>query len=295
MAQKTDFSGLLANKDVPFSLKLKDLNSDWRRMKYTGLVMAGSGMEGFASMLGNLGPLMQMGMMSELGKPGGKGNGGGAGGMDAMMPAVMSMLGGMFGGGGDPVYYTKGQTVEMGTETFIVAYRHKKPETNFMQMMMEAGKPGGGKEPDMAKMMDAGKLSADSDLSVTLINSKSVGMMHDLRQFDMQKEIEEAKSANALADLMMADKGNGGKPAEIAEDVHTEPVSVEADLKQMLADDATLGKSGNTVSVKIEDNVVVLSGTVKTAQLKQRATNLVQKEIKTLGGGYTVRNEIKIK
>jgi hypothetical protein len=297
-AQKTDFSSLLANKDVPFMLKLKDLSGDWRRMKFTGTAMAGTGMEGFASMLSSLGPLMQAGMMSEMGKPGGAAGGAG---MDAMMPAMMSMFGNMFGGG-EPIYYTKGQTVEMGTETFIIAYRHKKPENNFMQALMGAaakeGEPAGdkpkenGKEPDITKMMEDGKLSAESDLSVVLLNTKSIGMLHDLRPFDMQKEIEEAKSANGLADLMMAGMKGGGEA--IAPEGAAEPVSVEADIQELLNDDSKLAVPGNKITVKVEDNVIVLSGSVKTAQMKQRATNLTNNEIKLLGGGYTVRNEIQV-
>lgn len=294
-AQKTNFGDVISGKAAPPTLKLKDLTGDWQRMKFVGLTMTGSGMEGLTNLMSSLGPLMQAGMMSEMGKGAAKN----AGGMDAMMPAMASMFGGMFGGG-DPVYYTKGQVMELGYETFLITYRHKQPKMDFMQMMMAADKPGaGGKADDPAKMMEAGKLNPDSELAINLINTKAIGMINDLRPFDMQKEIDEAKAAGGLADLLAAGmKADGGK-ADVPGDAHAEPVaaaaSVEEDISSEFEDDASLSKPGNKITVKVTDNVVILSGTAATAQMKQRAVNIANRKIKELGGGYTVRNEIKVK
>ncbi len=82
-AQKVNFSAVISGKDAPATLKLKELNGDWRRMKFVGLTMTGSGMEGLTNLMSNLGPLMQVGMMSEMGKGAAKNAGGGAG-MDAI-------------------------------------------------------------------------------------------------------------------------------------------------------------------------------------------------------------------
>ena len=304
-AQKTDIASVISGKDAPATLKLKDLTGDWRRMKFIGTTMTGSGMEGLMGLMSNLGPLMQAGMMSEMGKGAAKNAGGGAG-MDAMMPAMASMFGGMFGSG-DPVYYTKGQTVELGSETFLITYRHKAPKMDFMQMMMGVDKPGAGgkaadaKANDPAKMMEAGKLNPDSDLAINLINTKAIGMINDLRPFDMQKEIEEAKAANGLADLMAAGmkENEGAKVNEAGKEIEASPASasesVESEIDLTLKTDATLGKASNGIKVKVVDNVVILTGSVKTAQLQQRAVNLSNRKIKEMGGGYTVRNEIKVK
>ena len=295
-AQKTDFSSVIANKDIPFTLKLKDLSGDWRRMKIVGTMMTGSGMEGLTSMIGSLGPLMQMGMMSEMGK-GAKGAAKDKG-MDAMMPMMASMMGGMFGG--EAIYYTKGQTVEMGSETFIVTYRHKKPDVNLGQMMLGVAKPGEGeKAPDPAKMMEAGKLNPESEVTLNLLNTKAIGTINDLRPFDMQKEIDEAKAGMAFAEMVGA--GGGEKAVEIAPDekasdaVEAAPMSILGEVQRVIANDATVGKFADAIQSRVENNVVILTGTVKTAQQKARITNLVNREIKAIGGSYTLRNSIMVK
>jgi len=293
-AQKTDFPSVIANKDTPFTLKLKDLSGEWRRMKIVGTVMTGSGMEGLSSMMGSLGPLMQAGMMSEMGKGAAKDKG-----MDAMMPAMMSMMGGMFGGG-DPIYYTKGQTVELGSETFVVTYRHKKPAMDFAQMMLGVAKPGEGndKGDDPMKIMEAGKLNPDSDLTLNLLNTKAIGTINDLRPFDIQKEIEEAKAGMAFAEMLGAGgggaAGEGAKPdEEIA--VEAEPVSILGEVMRAISADATVNKFADDIKARVENNVVIMTGNVKTAQQKARITNLVQREIKAIGGGYTLRNNLTVK
>lgn len=296
-AQKTDFSSVIANKDIPFTLKLKDLSGDWRRMKIVGTMMTGSGMESLTSMMGSLGPLMQMGMMSEMGK-GAKGAAKDKG-MDAMMPMMASMMGGMFGG--EPIYYTKGQTVEMGSETFIITYRHKKPDMNLGQMMLGAAKPGGGggEAPDPAKMVEEGKLNPESDITLNLLNTKAIGTINDLRPFDMQKEIDEAKAGMAFAEMIGA--GGGGEAVEAVavekaaavEPPDAESVNILDKVSDAISADATVSKFA--ISVVLKDNVVILIGNVKTAQQKARITNLAQRELKKIGGGYTLRNNITVK
>src|SRR5579872_5142548 len=93
--QNIDFQQLIAGKDYPFSLKLKDLNGDWRRMSIGSTDGSKGGMSDMLSQL------MQMGAMSGMGKD--KNDA-----ASAMMG--MSLLGGLFGGGGgskEPVYYTR--------------------------------------------------------------------------------------------------------------------------------------------------------------------------------------------
>jgi hypothetical protein len=190
--QGGDFQQLLAGKEQPSSLALQDLTTDWRRIT---IARADGGMGGLGDMMSQL---IQAGMMSDMGK--GKGKPEDA--MGAMM--AMSMLGGLFGGGSsqEPVYYTRGATVAVGGEVFLIAYRYKKPEVNFMQMMMES-QAAGGKEPDFTKMSEGAKLTPESRLNLTLVNVKSIGSLGDIRPFDMNQEIaESAKAGGGLMDLL---------------------------------------------------------------------------------------------
>jgi hypothetical protein len=191
VAQSLSLQQMLAGKEIPHTLKLRELNGEWQRLSLStvGGAKAGAG--------DTMSQLMQAGMMSEMGKNKGKGK-------DDAMGAMlgMSLLGGLFGGGGeskDPVYYTRGQTVAVGSETFLVAYRYQKPETNLMQMALEADK--GGKDPDFAKMAASGKLSPDSTLKLSLINLRAINSLEEIRAFDMDQEIAASAQGGGLMEL----------------------------------------------------------------------------------------------
>lgn len=100
--QTTDLQQILSGKEFPNTLKVKDLTPEWR---HVSIAMTGQASSGGDAMKN----LMQMGMMSQMGKPGGGGNDA-AGAM-----AAMSMLGGLFGGGQEsaPSYYTQGKTTDI--------------------------------------------------------------------------------------------------------------------------------------------------------------------------------------
>src|SRR5205807_3830953 len=89
MGQSMDVQRMLSGKEIPHTLKLKDLTGDWRRLSLStvGTSKGGSG--------DAMSQLMQMGMLSDMGKNKGKGK-------DDAMGAMlgMSLLGGLFGGGG---------------------------------------------------------------------------------------------------------------------------------------------------------------------------------------------------
>jgi hypothetical protein len=151
------FKELLYSNTIPLTLKLKDLNSEWRRMSVSGQYDLGS-MGGFM---------------------------------------------GMFGGGiGGTTYYTKGESVIIGSETYIVAYKANLKQPDFLSLMME-NESNGGKEPDMSKMMPE-KLTPESALSLSLLNLKTSGNLTDIRPFDVDREIADSgHSSNGLMDLMM--------------------------------------------------------------------------------------------
>jgi hypothetical protein len=187
LGQATGLQDIVAGKDAPLALHLKDLNADWMRMTISTAGSAG----GMGDLMSQIMPLAMMG-------------GNGPKGKDDMMG--MAFLSSMFGGGGggsQPVYYTKGQTTAIGGETFLIAYKYDKPEPNFMQMVMESEK-NGGKEPDFAKLSAAGKLTPDSALSLSLLNVRSINTMSGIRAFDMNQEIvDSAKGPGGMMDMLM--------------------------------------------------------------------------------------------
>lgn len=109
--QTTDFQSLLSGKEPSLSVRLGDLNSEWRAMSLT---VAGGGGSGMGNLLSSLLPL---GMMA--------GTGGDKSNSDTMMGiAVLSGLFSPGSGSAEPVYYTQGKTLSLGGETLLIAYRY---------------------------------------------------------------------------------------------------------------------------------------------------------------------------
>lgn len=204
-AQDNGLTQLLGGKEVPHSMKMKEFGAEWKRI---GIVNINSPQTGMGDMMSQLMPAM---MASSMSKQGGGKPDDAAGAM-----LGMSLLGGLFGGlTGDskaPAYYTKGQTVGLGGETFLVAYQYKAEKPDFMKMAMESDKPG-GKEPDFTKMAEAGKMTENSTAELILVNMKSIGSISGIRAFDLKQEIAESQKAGGLMDLMAL--GAKEKPAEI--------------------------------------------------------------------------------
>src|SRR5204863_3517397 len=117
----------------------------------------------------------------------------------------LSFMSALFGGGGgdgqQPVYYTKGQAVTVGGQTFLVAYRYQKPATNIMQLAAEAEKSG--KEPDPTQLAGGGKMTPESPLSLCLLNVQRIAALQNIRPFDLNQEIaESAQAGGGLMDLI---------------------------------------------------------------------------------------------
>ncbi len=186
--QTNDFQALLTGKDNPTAIQLKDLNGEWKRIA----ISAPDGP------LGNMGDMMKSIMpLAMLG-----GSGKGPSKDDMMGMSVMSSL---FGGGGPKgtVYYTRGLTTTIGGETFLIAYKVEAPQMDFMKLIMESAMAG-GKEPDFAKMAGDSKIKAETPLTLTLVNVKSIGTMGSIRPFDLEKELAESSSGGGgLMDLLM--------------------------------------------------------------------------------------------
>ena len=111
LGQTTDLKELLSGKTIPLSLKLKDLDEQWRRVS----IKSSDWTEAYAVMLS---------------------------------------------GGGNNPYYTKGQSVTLAGETYLVAYRVPGASANSMQMMFGQRQGNPPAEPQ--------KLTADSTISLSL-------------------------------------------------------------------------------------------------------------------------------
>lgn len=211
-AQEGSISDILAGKTAPLTVKLKEMNGDWRHVS----IVSSSGKGAAGNPLGSLMGLAALGSKTGDGKK------------DDPAAAMMglSLLGGMFGGGGDGdagSYYTQGKTVSMGGETFLVVYQYKKPELNLGQMIFDSAK-NGGKEPDFAALASQAKLGPESSLSMALINFKSIGTLKDVRPFDLNREIEETNKESNVMDLIAAsEKDKAATPVPAAPPARTAP------------------------------------------------------------------------
>jgi hypothetical protein len=254
--QSLEFKDILYGNTVPLSLKLKDLNGDWRRV-------------GIAA-------------------PGGSGNI-----MGSLMKGIFgAMLGGGGGGGTETsltTYYTKGQTVNIGGETFIVAYRAKLKQPDFAALIAESqqkDKEGKDKEPDLEKLKPE-KLNPDSTLTLSLLTLKSTGSLHDIRPFDMKQEIEESgKEDGGLGELMAlgaaADKDKkAGTPGPIVNTVGPTVPSLQElapKVKGAIGKDSPLNRAPNTITVEVgADKALHLKGHVRSSALKVHAEEVAQK------------------
>lgn len=116
-----------------------------------------------------------------------------AGGVSAIYSA---MLGGMAGGG---VYYTKGQTVTIGGETYLIAYHAlaKTADPVALQQLMRGG-----------QMPEAEKPTAQTGLALSLLNLRLTGSFNDIRPFNFDFETTGNESALATEDEKRAQEIN---------------------------------------------------------------------------------------
>ncbi len=130
--QTADLKELLSGKTIPLSLKLKDLDEQWRCVRIEG---SGNWTEAYAAMLG----------------------------------------------GGNNPYYTKGQTVALAGETYLVTYRAPTASLNSMQIMLAQRQGNPPAEPQ--------KLTADTALSLSLLNLRTINSLQEIRLFNLKDEL----------------------------------------------------------------------------------------------------------
>lgn len=96
-------------------------------------------------------------------------------------------------------YYTRGETLRAGRETYLIAYRQTPVPVTLadMRRMMMADDDGDG-VPDSRQNGD-GKLRPDAVLNLSLLNLRTLGNLDDLRAFDPAKDVMTAAEAKAKA------------------------------------------------------------------------------------------------
>lgn len=85
------------------------------------------------------------------------------------------------------IYYTQGQTITLGKQKYLVAYR---PEGSGMTLT-ELLKSNRNRSPE--SLIKA--LTPDTPLVLSLINLAKIESLQDIQPFDLQKEIRESKEA----------------------------------------------------------------------------------------------------
>ena len=250
----TTLKELLAGSAHPLTIKLRDMKPEqWRRFTLAGETDGG----GFSPLL------LIFGMM-----------GGGA----AAPPSA------------EAVYYTQAQTVAIGGETYLIAYRPLLKQPDIMALMLQSQRNGNA-QPAPEQIIPE-KLTLDSSVSLSLLNVKKIGGMADIRPFDAAKEIAEHQAADkALLDMLQANaaQNNPSGPTEQP----AQPL-VAPKVRAALAADKTLKADGNSIAVEEGENLITLRGVVVSAKAKEYAGHVARKYLKDSGVGFKVDNQLQV-
>ena len=105
-------------------------------------------------------------------------------GVDAANP--LNAVRAMYGSTSANYYYTKGQTVAIGGESYLVAYRWQSKALDMaaMQVAMRGGQP-----PELEKP------TATTTLALALLNLRSAGSLGDIRPFNLEAELGGGEAA----------------------------------------------------------------------------------------------------
>jgi hypothetical protein len=101
---------------------------------------------------------------------------------------LLQVLASRLGSGGQS-YYTKGQTVTVGSETYLVAYRPPAGPVD-PGALMPVGPDTGPPKLE--------KLTPETPLSLSLLNLRTTGSFNDIRPFDLERQLRVTDAVNAL-------------------------------------------------------------------------------------------------
>jgi hypothetical protein len=131
------------------------------------------------------------------------------------MGDLMKSWSGLFGAVGyNNIYYTQGQTVRVSDETYVVAYRlpsSGKP-LDFKAFFETAmGAFATGADCSATVSSSTPKITPETDISLSLLNVKTIGSLNDVRPFDLKADLaalekmeRESKAACEQAKLEQA-------------------------------------------------------------------------------------------
>ena len=172
---------------------LKDLaGSDWKRVRIG--MSGGSGAKDDSPAGGLFGALF----------------GGGVGG------ALGSMLTSVSGGvvsAGDDVYYTRGQTVSVGTETFLLAFQPRIGDDSGLANLLKMSKGDDSNPPPAPKPM-----TGEIPLNLVLLNVRSFGKLTDIRPFVLTDELAASAAQATMMGEMIKSKGSGSSELSVTPD-----------------------------------------------------------------------------
>jgi len=146
-ADPTTFAQALAGQSIPFTRKLSDLNSDWRRFTTSASADA-----------------------------------------PATSATYLALLGAA--GAGRNAYFTKGDTLNIEGEIFLIAYRLESKPVD-IQALIRGGGPRGGQMPEPEKP------TPDSPLALALLSIRSLGALNDIRPFELESELAGGDTSDA--------------------------------------------------------------------------------------------------
>lgn len=117
-----------------------------------------------------------------------------------------SALAALLGRLGSAAYYTRGETVTIGGETYIIAYRPqiKGPDFGGLVQAIQKGGPKTKPEALITEKLAPEKMTAETTLALSLLNVRTSGSLTDIRTFDLQREIEDASKGLLDAVLQAA-------------------------------------------------------------------------------------------
>jgi len=87
---------------------------------------------------------------------------------------------------GPSVFYTKGQTVTLNTETFLIAYQQEAKPVDFRQIMENHELPA--QQP----------LTPDTPVNLALLNLRNIGNILDIRPFKLEEELAAVKEQQTV-------------------------------------------------------------------------------------------------
>jgi hypothetical protein len=171
--QEKGLTQLLSGKTHPLSMKLKDLNGEWRRV----MIHGGDGVSGNIDV--NVSGSTQ-GSTSQ------------------------NNLTGLSGGA--QAYVTRGQTVSVHGQNYLVAYRLPGTGLDWRALLLAMA---------TKTLPKAEILTPESSVRLSLLNLQAVTSLEDVSVFDMKAEIAQSQeAAQKLADLLKAMATQPAKPPE---------------------------------------------------------------------------------